>query len=831
MNYRLFIFAALFLFQNTFSQVKPANDTSSVNSKDTSTVTAKDTVSLNFYYEKIRDKNKSYAENDIIAVQQSRIISELRTRIDFGKKTLKQQVFDSTKINSSLQKIMELNDKTSEGVFINEDKFLMLSNLSNSSVIFTELADRVEKISADLKKQRIELEQIQLSVDSLASVEILFKELSDTTGRYNYITKLTLLEAEALILINGIKVRLLKIQELEVTANMLKFDLEMKISQTDLLQRNLYYSQGIEEFEGFLKYSGSGKSFNEILKYSYDKISLVLDFYSSNHRAFLIIILLFTFGLAYYVKMLKKHMKNITDKNELTTNYILRFPLITSLILTLNIFQFFFVNPPFLIYGGIWLVTFIMFIFITKYEFNGIWRILLIVFSIFYSLAYIDNLILLPHWIDKLFVLLLALSGLLWGIIGIVKLKNSDDKLNFMKWFLFLFGVIELISIVYNLMNHFNMSKRLMVAGYISTIFIFLSYYSLNIIHKVILFSMEVYKKEEGVQFVINHNNFKKKIPKALYLIAVAGWLYMMVRFFYVLQELSKPLVDFITKDITMGNTSFSVGDILIFMVVIVISTLLAKLVSHFLSDSYIVKSYFKEKNKSGIGSWVLLLRIGIISIGILIAFTVIGIPLDQITIIISALSVGIGIGMQTLVNNLVSGLIIAFEKPINVGDIVEISGKIGRMKSIGVRSSMITSFDGADVVIPNGDLLSQHLTNWTFSDFKARKDIKVGIAYGTDLAKAEKLLTNLLSSKENVLKYPEPIIAFTNFGDSSIDISIMFWISNFMNGLTIKSEIIIAIDKMFKENGIEIPFPQQDVYIKSQPDRRNEKSDEPAIP
>lgn len=342
---------------------------------------------------------------------------------------------------------------------------------------------------------------------------------------------------------------------------------------------------------------------------------------------------------------------------------------------------------------------------------------------------------------------------------------------------------------------------------------------------------MEVYKKVEGEQFFINHNNFKKKIPKALYLLAVLGWAYMMVRFFYVLQELSKPFVDFITKEIAIGKNSFSIEDILIFIAVIVLSTLIAKVLSHFLSDSYVVKNYYKEKNKSGIGSWVLLLRIGIISAGVLIAFTVIGIPFDQITIILGALSVGIGIGMQTLVNNLVSGLIIAFEKPINVGDIVEISGKMGKMKSIGVRSSLVSSFDGADIVVPNGNLLDQHLINWTFSDFKARQEINVGVAYGTDLEKTKNLLTELLNTSETVLKYPEPIIAFTNFGDSSIDLNIKFWISNFMNGLSAKSEIIIGIDKLFKENGIEIPFPQQDVYFKSQKPGGGEKPDKSLNP
>lgn len=106
----------------------------------------------------------------------------------------------------------------------------------------------------------------------------------------------------------------------------------------------------------------------------------------------------------------------------------------------------------------------------------------------------------------------------------------------------------------------------------------------------------------------------------------------------------------------------------------------------------------------------MLLVRITIITVGVLLAFVSAGIPMDRFAIILGALSVGIGFGLQTLINNLVSGVIIAFEKPINVGDIVEITGQTGRMKSIGIRSSVVTTWDGADVIIPNGDLLNQHL-------------------------------------------------------------------------------------------------------------------------
>jgi small-conductance mechanosensitive channel len=159
-----------------------------------------------------------------------------------------------------------------------------------------------------------------------------------------------------------------------------------------------------------------------------------------------------------------------------------------------------------------------------------------------------------------------------------------------------------------------------------------------------------------------------------------------------------------------------------------------------------------------GIGSWLLLIRIFIISLGLFLAFAASGIPLDKITIIIGALGVGVGLGLQGLVNNLVSGLIIAFEKPVNVGDSIEINNKAGKMKSIGFRSSVVALEDGAHLIIPNGDLLSQHLVNWTMGKNNMRIMIKVSVAHDTDLDKAKQILNKILESEDRILQYPVPV-------------------------------------------------------------------------
>jgi small-conductance mechanosensitive channel len=266
-----------------------------------------------------------------------------------------------------------------------------------------------------------------------------------------------------------------------------------------------------------------------------------------------------------------------------------------------------------------------------------------------------------------------------------------------------------------------------------------------------------------------------------------------------------------ISKTREIGDFTFSYQGVFVFFLVLILSAFIAKIVS-FLADDNITKKESSEG--SSLGSWLLLLRIGIITAGIIIAFRSTGIPVDRLTLIISAIGVGLGFGMQGLVNNLISGLILAFEKPIEVNDIVEIGQKTGKMKSIGLRSSVVTTWDGADVIIPNGDLLGSHLVNWTLGNNRRRSEVLVGVAYGTDLKKAKSLMNEVLVNNKQILKNPAPVIWLINFGESSIDFSVKYWVAHFIYANDIKSDVIIAIDEILRENGIVIPFPQRDIHV-----------------
>jgi len=210
------------------------------------------------------------------------------------------------------------------------------------------------------------------------------------------------------------------------------------------------------------------------------------------------------------------------------------------------------------------------------------------------------------------------------------------------------------------------------------------------------------------------------------------------------------------------------------------------------------------------------LIHYSIVVVGFLLAVAALGFELTQLVILVSALGVGIGFGLQGIVNNFVSGLILLFEQPVRVGDCVELGDKWAEIKKIGLRATFVRTYDEADIIIPNSDLISNQVVNWTLSDRRARVILPVGVAYGSDIPLV--IETLLASAKENsmVADWPEPQVLFMNFGESALNFELRVWILEADNRLVVRSEINQKIDQSFRKAGIVIAFPQRDLHLRS---------------
>jgi small-conductance mechanosensitive channel len=205
-----------------------------------------------------------------------------------------------------------------------------------------------------------------------------------------------------------------------------------------------------------------------------------------------------------------------------------------------------------------------------------------------------------------------------------------------------------------------------------------------------------------------------------------------------------------------------------------------------------------------------------IVFAGFLLALGILGFDFTKLTIVLSAFGVGIGFGLQGVVNNFVSGLILLFEGPVRVGDIIEIQGNWAEIKRIGLRATTIKTYDEADVILPNSDLIANQVTNWTLSNRRVRLIIPVGVAYGSDIPLAMETLIACTSVSSKVAKWPAPQVLFLSFGESSLELELRLWISDADYRLTVRSELHQEIDRRFREANIEIAFPQQDLHLRS---------------
>ena len=199
---------------------------------------------------------------------------------------------------------------------------------------------------------------------------------------------------------------------------------------------------------------------------------------------------------------------------------------------------------------------------------------------------------------------------------------------------------------------------------------------------------------------------------------------------------------------------------------------------------------------------------------GLVLSLLALGVDLSKVSILAGALGVGVGFGLQNIFNNFISGIILLFERPVHVNDVIEIGGLRGAITRIGIRSSTVKTSHGAEVIVPNADLISKEVINWTLSDRRRRVEIVIGVAYGTPVDRMLSLLLEVAGQCGDVLPDPEPTAMFTGFGESSLDFMLHAWIERYEDSLRVASDLRTAISQRLEREGIDIPFPQRDIHL-----------------
>jgi small-conductance mechanosensitive channel len=301
---------------------------------------------------------------------------------------------------------------------------------------------------------------------------------------------------------------------------------------------------------------------------------------------------------------------------------------------------------------------------------------------------------------------------------------------------------------------------------------------------------------------------------RLLGLLAIITWVAFVLSNVELLGPTTQALRTLLAARFVQGTVSLSLGGVLIFAFVLWVSFQLSRAVRFVLKEDVFPRVALPRGVPTALSSFVNYL---LLMAGFFFALAVVGIDLSRLALVVGALGVGIGLGLQGIVHNFVSGIVLLIERPIRVGDEVQVGTTGGTVSRIGIRSSTIRTGEGAEVIVPNASLISDSVTNWTLSDSSRRIEIVVGVAYGTDPKKVLGLLRQVALAHPRVSPDHPPLVLFRGFGQNTLDFQLLVWATQETWGV-VRSDLSLAIDEALREAGIEVPLPRRDISIRAWP-------------
>ena len=540
--------------------------------------------------------------------------------------------------------------------------------------------------------------------------------------------------------------------------------------------------------------------------------------YTQNNTKFyytLLFSFLFLLGVIIYIRLSSKQLYDADTQKLIKDNTVVRYPVFSSFII-LNFIVFLFMEIPADLKSLILILSIIPFsVLLWKLDYENKY----INISLFAVSSFV--FILLPALNEepvKLRYVLLIVN--IFTMILLILLKNKKELMArensywmgtlpfLISLFIFLTGIAFLANIIGSVQLSLILTRTI-----IGTIIIFMI-----IKESVSLFESFLYLFLMGPMY--KYSNILKEdsklvfkiIHKVLKIIAFLLWIYFILDLLKIRKTIFASLMNFINTPLNLGALSISLGNIFSFFLILQISIWISQFIRYFLDKEIYPRTHLS----AGVSStFSLMIKYSLTFFGFLIALFGAGIEISKVAVGIGALGVGIGFGLQNIINNFVSGIILALERPIKIGDKVKIDDIEGVVKDIGLRASQIRTWDGSDVLVPNGYLISGKLTNYTFSDNKRRLNLEVNLSANADIKKASKVILQAASQVQKVLTKPAPYLNFKGIENGFSTIIAYAWIKDYSNGISIGTDFKIAVYDALRKEGFKISVPILDVQVK----------------
>ena len=528
----------------------------------------------------------------------------------------------------------------------------------------------------------------------------------------------------------------------------------------------------------------------------------VAEYYLSYRISGLITLLFFMGLLAWYISRNLKYL-NANGYNESLSSfnfkYLNRGVLIPVAVIGLNIAVASNLYAPALFLEMLHLLLLGMLTILFKNKWSKVsmknWILLL---GLFFTLCFLD-LFIEVGLLQRCAFIIINIFGIRYGLVQIKSLKEQLYIKAFFKWASIIFIGLNGLSILYNLFGRVSLSNMLSLTAFISLTQIVALSVLLKIILEIIILQIYTTRVKRGFEKIFDHESLSDTLKKPFIIIICYMWLVVIASNLNIWESLRSSLGSILSHPNTIGSITFTLGNIVLFFIIIWAAHLLQKYVAYFFGE-------IEDENEENVNkrqhSKLLITRLLVLIGGYLLAVAASGMPLDKLSILLGALGVGVGLGLQNVVNNFVSGIILIFDKPIQVGDVIEISSESGRVKSMGLRTTKINASNGAEIIIPNGNLLSQSITNWTYTDNFKLVEISIEITGDTTPDDINAIIMEALKSLSLINMDKTPQIYYSAISEGKYKILVKFWCSIYRTEETISSARQVLFSN-FKAKGL----------------------------
>lgn len=685
-----------------------------------------------------------------------------------------------------------------------EDRMLNLQNLQMDQTLLEELQKNNRDCLADLDAYEKQLWELKTEILNLRKDTVLIKIFRQPAIRAMFIEQLTELRKKRILTDSLLKSATLSINNLQARTSSNLINIKELMYLTD----NQLDAVSIKAFGKERRYlwessNGKGRSGVGFRKFidSEQEMSGYYFVYTRSSRVLLVLICVTFFFWVFF------NFKSIIKRDRMETLHDLSLlspqPYLITFIMLLTLAPIFDLRAPALYIESVQILLAILLTVFFRKKLPAKVFFYWCVFVVFLVAPVFLRVLGMSPKYQRWLLLFFSIGSAVYGLVVWKRLDEQAKKYKVILLAGFIFSALAVAAIFCNVFGRVTLTRIFYSTG-VSAL---LNAVSLTILAKVLveafLLQMKSSRVRKGYPEYFDWHPVTSGLKRLTGIGVTIIWVVIFTTNLNIFNGLYESVMEVLTEKRTIGNFSFTLGGIVLFLGIIWTANFLQKYIAYFFGDT---GDDTLDDNK-GERSKLLVTRLILLIGGFLIAVAASGLPVDKITVILGALGVGIGLGLQNIVSNFVSGIILIFDKTIRIGDVVELSDKKGRVKEIGVRASTLLSDEGAEIIIPNGSILSNNIINWTLSNNQMRVDISLTIAKPFNSGEVVGLIRDIIAENNNVFISKEPVIMISPISNVNSRINIYFWCKDISKAELTKNMINAQIFEVFEERKIEMSF------------------------